>query len=128
MKSHKWLNESSAAVVALTGQRTKYSRTSNVKQKNYRTKRWCPVESCKFVSYRIDKHLKNKHKELDENQCKIMLKLAQSFTQLPLIPDSSPVKKAIVKETCLSVVINEELPVNIANGFPGANMEQTGAD
>ena len=86
------------------------------------------VPSCKFVSDRIDKHLKNKHKELDENQCKIMLKLAPSYTQLPLIPNSSPVKKAIVKETCLSVVVNEELPVGIANDFHGANMEQTGAD
>ena len=135
MKSHKWSKESSSAVVALTGQRKKYTRTSNAKLKDYHRKRWCPVESCKFVSDRIEKHLKNKHKELDENQHKMMLKLVQPFMQLPSVPTCSPVKtllqrNIIVKETCSSVgdVITEELPsVNIAIDFHATNMEQTAA-
>ena len=84
----------------------------------------------------IDKHLENKHKELDENQSKMMLKLVQPFIQLPLLPTCSPVKtflqrNIIIKETCSSVgdVIMGELPsVNIAIDFHATNMEQTGAN
>ena len=131
MKLHKWSKESSSAVVVLTGQRKTYSKGSG-KGKDYHRKRWCPVESCKFVSGRIDKHLKNKHKELDENQRMVMLKLARSFTSIPEFPANSPEKRMIpVKETS-TVVYRQNV---FAAGSPSAenvnvptNSENTGIE
>ena len=105
-QSHNWSRESSSAVIALTGQRK--TSTANIKSRDYHRKRWCPVESCKFVSSRIDKHLKNKHKELDDDQRARMLKLAKQFT-LPLDFDKSPVKVMSVSRGVLEDNIIKEL-------------------
>ena len=84
------------------------------------------MESCKFVSSRIDKHLKKKHKELDDNQRVRMLKLAKQFT-LPLDFQNSPVKVMCVSRGVLedNIIKKSHLPLD-SNNSPVEVMSVSG--
>ena len=69
MKIHQLL----AVIVNLTSQ-----RKSLCKEDTHVT-RICPMIDCKFISKRIDKHLKNKHKELAGQHSELMLLQCVSF-------------------------------------------------
>ena len=100
---HRWSENSSSVIVNLTNQRKSQCKEDT------RVTRICPVIGCKFISKRIDKHLKNKHKEL-AGQHSELLAVAMHFNPLTSLPDNSPEKLvcAVPRKKVKSTIVQKQ--------------------